>query len=198
MGNFNRDRNNRDQGRRGNDRGFSRRDSGRDSGRGFSRGGGNFGRPEMHSAVCDQCGQNCEVPFRPTGDKPIYCSSCFEKKGGRSTDRPSSRFASDRPQRPAFVDRGPSQPEHESKEKEILKAIKTLNYKVDQLMKVLVPESVSQEAEIVASEIPVKAEVEKTKDNLKKDSEKKATVKKPSNKKSTVKKTSKKTKVSKK
>ncbi|MDD5750020.1 MAG: hypothetical protein PHO91_04605 [Patescibacteria group bacterium] len=189
MGNFNRDRNNRDRGRRGNDRGFNRRDSGR----GFSRGGGSFGRPEMHSAVCDQCGQNCEVPFRPTGDKPIYCSSCFEKKGGRGSDRPTSRFASDRPQRPSFVDRGSSQPESQSKEKEILKAIKTLNYKVDQLMKVLVPESANQGAEVVASEVPTKTEVGKAKV-----SQKKTTVKKPSNKKPAVKKASKKTKISKK
>ncbi len=41
----------------------------------------------MHSAVCATCGRNCEVPFRPTGNKPIYCSSCFEKEGGSSTNR---------------------------------------------------------------------------------------------------------------
>ncbi len=44
-------------------------------------------RQRMHSAVCATCGKNCEVPFRPTGDKPIYCSSCFEKEGGASTNR---------------------------------------------------------------------------------------------------------------
>ena len=35
----------------------------------------------MHSAVCDECGNKCEVPFRPTEGKPIFCSDCFEKKG---------------------------------------------------------------------------------------------------------------------
>jgi len=39
----------------------------------------------MHDAICDECGKNCQVPFRPTGDKPIYCSDCFEKKGGRGS-----------------------------------------------------------------------------------------------------------------
>lgn len=34
----------------------------------------------MHQAVCDECGKNCEVPFRPTPGKPIYCSVCFETK----------------------------------------------------------------------------------------------------------------------
>lgn len=34
----------------------------------------------MHNAICDNCGQSCEVPFRPTGDKPVYCKNCFRKK----------------------------------------------------------------------------------------------------------------------
>ncbi len=50
-------------------------------------------RPQMHEAVCDECGRKCEVPFRPSGDKPIYCSDCFKSKGGndRRDDRRSSR-----------------------------------------------------------------------------------------------------------
>ncbi len=44
-------------------------------------------RQRMHSAVCATCGKNCEVPFRPTGDRPIYCSSCFEKEGESSSRR---------------------------------------------------------------------------------------------------------------
>lgn len=37
---------------------------------------------QMHHAVCDNCGDNCQVPFKPSGNKPIYCSDCFEKMGG--------------------------------------------------------------------------------------------------------------------
>ena len=72
---------------------------GRDSGRGRSE------RPEMFSTTCDQCGKDCEVPFRPSGDKPVYCSDCFESKrddGGRDSGR--GRFES-RDRRPSF-DRG--------------------------------------------------------------------------------------------
>jgi CxxC-x17-CxxC domain-containing protein len=39
---------------------------------------------EMHPAVCAQCGKDTTVPFRPRGDKPVYCSDCF------SSMRPSS------------------------------------------------------------------------------------------------------------
>ena len=45
------------------------------------------GRPTMHQATCDKCGASCEVPFRPSGDKPIFCNNCFDRKGGRD-DRP--------------------------------------------------------------------------------------------------------------
>jgi len=32
---------------------------------------------EMHPAVCAQCGVDTMVPFRPRGDRPVYCSDCF-------------------------------------------------------------------------------------------------------------------------
>ena len=59
--------------------------------RGSSNRRRNDGNRQMYSAVCASCGKNCEVPFRPTGDKPIYCSNCFEKEGGSSSNRRDSR-----------------------------------------------------------------------------------------------------------
>jgi CxxC-x17-CxxC domain-containing protein len=46
------------------------------------RGSGGFsgGKTEMHRTKCSECGVSCEVPFRPTGGKPVYCSECFAKK----------------------------------------------------------------------------------------------------------------------
>ncbi len=45
-------------------------------------GGGGYGggAREMHPAVCAQCGKDTEVPFRPSGDRPVYCSDCFSKR----------------------------------------------------------------------------------------------------------------------
>ena len=37
-------------------------------------------RREMHPAVCAECGKDTEVPFRPTGDRPVYCSDCFRQQ----------------------------------------------------------------------------------------------------------------------
>lgn len=47
-------------------------------------GGRQFGsRPtgpkEMHKATCADCKQECEVPFKPSGDRPVYCRNCYAK-----------------------------------------------------------------------------------------------------------------------
>lgn len=82
MGYFNRDSNNR-----------SGRDN-RGGGRGF--GGGrpsrNDGPREMFKTVCSSCAKECEVPFKPTNGKPVYCSECFDRISPRTND--------ERPQRP--------------------------------------------------------------------------------------------------
>ena len=35
---------------------------------------------EMHKAICSECGKECEVPFKPTEGKPVYCRECYRKK----------------------------------------------------------------------------------------------------------------------
>jgi CxxC-x17-CxxC domain-containing protein len=41
-----------------------------------------FGPREMHKAVCSECNNECEVPFKPTEGKPVYCKECYKKKKG--------------------------------------------------------------------------------------------------------------------
>jgi len=60
------------------------------------RGGGSRGRGprEMFSATCSSCGKEAQVPFQPSGDKPVYCSDCFQQRGGSNRgygSRPSGR-----------------------------------------------------------------------------------------------------------
>ena len=52
--------------------------SGRFGGRGGGRGGFDRRPREMHKATCGDCGKDCEVPFKPKQDKPVYCSECFQ------------------------------------------------------------------------------------------------------------------------
>ena len=37
------------------------------------------GERQMYEAVCAACGKTCQVPFQPRGDRPVYCSDCFNK-----------------------------------------------------------------------------------------------------------------------
>ncbi|MCF7871802.1 DNA-directed RNA polymerase [Candidatus Woesearchaeota archaeon] len=39
----------------------------------------NDGPREMHKATCADCGNECDVPFKPTEGKPVYCRDCFQK-----------------------------------------------------------------------------------------------------------------------
>lgn len=57
------------------------------------------GPVEMHSAVCDNCGKQCEVPFRPTSGKPVYCSDCFESKRENSDSGSRGRYEQRSPER---------------------------------------------------------------------------------------------------
>jgi len=61
--------------------------SGYGSGGGYSSGGGgggyggsSRGPREMFAATCSACGQETQVPFRPTSGKPVYCSACFAQR----------------------------------------------------------------------------------------------------------------------
>jgi len=38
------------------------------------------GDREMHDATCAKCGQSCQVPFKPTEGRPVYCRNCYKPK----------------------------------------------------------------------------------------------------------------------
>jgi CxxC-x17-CxxC domain-containing protein len=45
-------------------------------------------KPEMHTVTCGDCGDECQIPFEPKFNRPVYCSECFQKnKPQKSRDR---------------------------------------------------------------------------------------------------------------
>lgn len=50
---------------------------------GFRQGGDNYRQREMHPATCAACGAQTQVPFRPSGDRPVYCSECYSQNNRR-------------------------------------------------------------------------------------------------------------------
>lgn len=108
---------------------FGRPRDGRDRG-----GRDSGGDREMHKTTCSNCGKACEVPFRPTGAKPVYCNDCFRTMGGNDAPR-SDSGRGDRPRRDdRGGDRGDRgarpQPQH-------LEQFKALNDKLDTILNLL-------------------------------------------------------------
>jgi CxxC-x17-CxxC domain-containing protein len=63
-----------------------RRASRGDSGGSYGRSSyDSYDRPQrqMYSATCAQCGKEALVPFEPRGDKPVYCSDCYQPRQSR-------------------------------------------------------------------------------------------------------------------
>jgi len=42
----------------------------------------------MYRAICADCGRNCEVPFKPSGDRPVYCKGCFAARKNKGSFKP--------------------------------------------------------------------------------------------------------------
>ena len=116
MGNFRRD-----------DRSGGRRDYGQRDFQRQSFGGGGRDR-QMHKTTCSNCGKDCEVPFVPTGSKPVFCSQCFDKN--RSRDAGSRRFEDRSPRRPNFERN--YRPQNQNNVQ-----LETINAKLDKILEML-------------------------------------------------------------
>jgi len=125
---------------------FDKRDSGRsdkrDSGRFDGRDSGRRSfEKQMHEVTCDKCGKRCEVPFKPTEGKPVYCSDCFEKTGNSSRygDRDSKRFDRGGYNRSGGRDseRFSKRDSGSNKPEQFIKEFEQLNRKLDTILKAL-------------------------------------------------------------
>lgn len=49
-------------------------------GGGYGGGGGSRPPREFHTATCDACGTQTEVPFKPVEGRPVYCRDCYRSR----------------------------------------------------------------------------------------------------------------------
>lgn len=112
------------------------------SGGGRSFGGGrpNFNNRSsggtMHKATCSRCGKECEVPFRPTGSKPVYCNDCFREVGGSENRGDSRRSEGGNFSRQEAPNYG--------------KQFEQLNNKLDKILRLLAPDAGLNEAPVMS------------------------------------------------
>ncbi len=120
----------------------------------------------MYKATCHDCGNLCEVPFRPTGNRPVFCDNCFKRSGNAGDRRPSFN---DRPSfnKPSYQS-GPTAPSiGADKYQEQFKAI---NAKLDAIIKILNP--------VVPAVMPKTETLSDESESAKKTTKKKIAVKK--------------------
>lgn len=130
-------------------------------------GGGKDGQKEMHAATCSTCGTACEVPFRPAGDRPIYCRNCFGGKSeaprGDFNRRDDKRSFEPRRQAPSFNAHNSQvpRPQGDVRIDELKRQIDAVHNKLDVVVKMIeklsVPAAVTVEE--AAPEAPVKKAV---------------------------------------
>ncbi|MGE5397636.1 MAG: zinc-ribbon domain containing protein [Chitinophagales bacterium] len=53
----------------------------RSGGRGYGR----SSERQMYPAVCASCGKETQVPFQPSGDRPVYCRDCYTPQPRRNS-----------------------------------------------------------------------------------------------------------------
>ena len=136
--------------------GFSRGGGGRGGFGGGSRGGfggrdrEDRGPPQMHDATCSKCGKPCQVPFKPTGSKPVFCSDCFrQNEGGRDGGRD-------------FAPRGPGR---ESSSGISAEQFKQINVKLDKILSVLQDLEIDVEEDLEDDSEEDNADEDNTKSN---------------------------------
>lgn len=121
-------------GRGGGGAGFSGRkpwERGAGASRGPGRGFDND--REMFQATCVSCHEACEVPFRPSAGKPVYCKACFDRSGGRDEMTSRPRYGAGRPE--SSHQREPHAHQHH----ELREQLEKLNAKMDRLIAILSP-----------------------------------------------------------
>ena len=131
----------------------------RKGGFGGSRGRDDSRPMQMHSATCAQCGKVAEVPFRPTGERPIYCRDCFgDKRESPRSDsradfgarREAPRNFAERTERPAEPQRTP---QNDQRIADLMRQTGKLSDKLDVLAS-LIEKLVTEKSEVPKHSAP--------------------------------------------
>jgi len=98
----------------------------------------------MYKAVCSKCGKDCEIPFQPTGSRPVFCRDCFRENAAAGDRRPFGERTMSRP-----TTDGNTEYSH------LKDQLASINAKLEKLVILLTPAVVSEEAPVVTEERPV-------------------------------------------
>lgn len=120
----------------------------------WDKGGKSFNNDdrEMFQATCSGCGKSCQVPFRPSSGKPVFCDDCFAKQ---RNDGPSRGDV-----RPSYNDRGsrPAPSISSGNNDALARQIQAISGKLDTLIDLMSKNSIPSKSQPTL-EAPAKKEV---------------------------------------
>jgi len=47
---------------------------------------------QMYTAICADCGKNCEVPFKPSAGRSVYCKGCYSARRNNGSSSPRTNM----------------------------------------------------------------------------------------------------------
>ena len=114
----------------------------------------------LYKATCTNCGNSCEVPFRPDGAKPVLCRDCFAAKNAAPTNSANrDRFTSNeligrKPQREYAAPVAPRVATRDSADYTLLvKQLSVVETKVNQILELI------KASETLVRALPIVGEV---------------------------------------
>jgi CxxC-x17-CxxC domain-containing protein len=94
---------------------------------------------QKFDAICSNCGKKCQVPFRPDGEKPVYCKDCFDMPREKMTGK--KKFSANAPasfsNSTNFSSTAPTTPAGGKSIADLTRQIAAMNTKIDTMLKIL-------------------------------------------------------------
>ena len=88
-----------------------------------------------YKATCSNCGDQCEVPFKPVNGKPVFCRKCFVKTEDTGRGRASDRFQKREYSPRAFPATSPESPKNSNDA--VVRHLEAMNAKLERLIQVV-------------------------------------------------------------
>ncbi len=121
---------------------------------------------QMFAATCAECGKATEVPFRPNGQKPVFCRDCFAlKRGSEESGNSRGDFnrRDDRTERPRsfekreYTPQAPTQraasPVEDKRIDELSRKVELIHKKLDTVMEMIEGMALAKGSEIQQVEL---------------------------------------------
>ena len=95
---------------------------------------------KKYDATCSDCGRVCQVPFRPNGKKPVFCTDCFSAKRGAPAHHAEQREFTPRASQHEFREQrstAPVAPVRDARIDELKTQMQMVISKLDRIMQTL-------------------------------------------------------------